>query len=158
MTKCAFSLEMPITKVTCTKGMWYKKDQQLCGLQTVYQYSISCLWQWIIGLSFKCQAWEFSGFQSISGIYIVLFWIVWQCALCSTVIWRGSRVMYVALCYIAMTSFCVMLLGMHPPVHDDVIKWKHFPHYWPFVQGIHWSLVNSPYKGQLWCFLWSALE
>ena len=21
-------------------------------------------------------------------------------------------------------------------LHDDVIKWKHFPHYWPFVRGI----------------------
>ena len=21
--------------------------------------------------------------------------------------------------------------------HDDVIKWKHFPRYWPFVRGIH---------------------
>ena len=20
---------------------------------------------------------------------------------------------------------------------NDVIKWKHFPRYWPFVQGIH---------------------
>ena len=34
--------------------------------------------------------------------------------------------------------------------HDDVIKWKHFPRYWPFVRGIHRSPVNSPYKGQ-WC-------
>ena len=33
-------------------------------------------------------------------------------------------------------------------LHDDVIKWKHFPHYWPFVWGIHQSLVNSLYKGQ----------
>ena len=32
--------------------------------------------------------------------------------------------------------------------HDDVIKWKHFPCYWPFVQGIHRSPVNSPHKGQ----------
>ena len=32
--------------------------------------------------------------------------------------------------------------------HDDVIKWKHFPRYWPFVRGIHRSPVNSPYKGQ----------
>ena len=32
--------------------------------------------------------------------------------------------------------------------HDDVIKWKHFPHYWPFVRGIHQSPVNSPHKGQ----------
>ena len=39
----------------------------------------------------------------------------------------------------------------HPPViliHDDVIKWKHFPNYWPFVWGIHRSSVNSPHKGQ----------
>ena len=32
--------------------------------------------------------------------------------------------------------------------HDDVIQWKHFAHYWPFVRGMHRSLVNSPYKGQ----------
>ena len=32
--------------------------------------------------------------------------------------------------------------------HDDVIKWKHFPRYWPFVRGIHRSPVNSPNKGQ----------
>ena len=32
--------------------------------------------------------------------------------------------------------------------HDDVIKWKHFPRYWPFVRGIHRSQVNSPHKGQ----------
>ena len=32
--------------------------------------------------------------------------------------------------------------------HDDVIKWKLFPRYWPFVRGIHRSPVNSPHKGQ----------
>ena len=32
--------------------------------------------------------------------------------------------------------------------HDDVIKWKHFPRYWPFVWGIHRGPVNSPHKGQ----------
>ena len=32
--------------------------------------------------------------------------------------------------------------------HDDVIKWKHFLHYWPFVRGSHRSPVNSPHKGQ----------
>ena len=32
--------------------------------------------------------------------------------------------------------------------HDDVIKWKHFPRYWPFVRGIHRLPVNSPHKGQ----------
>ena len=33
-------------------------------------------------------------------------------------------------------------------IHDDVIKWKHFPRNWPFVRGIHRSPVNSPHKGQ----------
>ena len=32
--------------------------------------------------------------------------------------------------------------------HDDVIKWKHFPRYWPFVRGIHRGPVNSPHKAQ----------
>ena len=32
--------------------------------------------------------------------------------------------------------------------YDDVIKWKHFPRYWPFVRGIHRSPVNFPNKGQ----------
>ena len=31
--------------------------------------------------------------------------------------------------------------------YDDVIKWKHFPRYWPFVWKIHLWLVNSPHKG-----------
>ena len=35
-----------------------------------------------------------------------------------------------------------------PGGYDDVIKWKHFPRYWPFVQGIHRSPVSSPHKGQ----------
>ena len=33
-------------------------------------------------------------------------------------------------------------------VHGDVIKWKHFPRYWPFVRGFHRSSVDSPYKDQ----------
>ena len=28
------------------------------------------------------------------------------------------------------------------------MKWKRFPRYWPFVQGIHRSPVNSTHKGQ----------
>ena len=34
--------------------------------------------------------------------------------------------------------------------HDDVVKWKHFPRYCPFVWEIHCSPVNSPHKGH-WC-------
>ena len=34
-------------------------------------------------------------------------------------------------------------------IHDDVIKWKHLPRYWPFVRGIHRSPMNPPHTGQL---------
>ena len=42
------------------------------------------------------------------------------------------------------------LLHWHSGIihHDDVIKWKHFPRYWPFVREIHRSPVNPPHKGQ----------
>ena len=44
--------------------------------------------------------------------------------------------------------------------HDDVIKWKHFPRYWPFVRGIRRSSVNSPHTkdsdAEVWYFLWWA--
>ena len=33
-------------------------------------------------------------------------------------------------------------------LHDDIIKWKHLPRYWPFVRGIHRPSVNSPQNGQ----------
>ena len=40
-----------------------------------------------------------------------------------------------------------IILGS-PSLHDDVIKWKHFPRYWPFLRGIHRYPVNSPNKDQ----------
>ena len=44
-------------------------------------------------------------------------------------------------------------------MRDDVIKWKYFPRYWPFVRGIHqWIPLTKASKAELWCFLWSAPE
>ena len=75
-----------------------------------------------------------------------MFYYIYIYELCpSVVIWRLFK--------------CVMLLN--PPSlivptdhilgfveiihkHDNVIKWKHFPPYWPFVRGIRRSPVNSP--------------
>ena len=47
--------------------------------------------------------------------------------------------------------------------HDDVIKWKHFPRYWPFVRGIHrsgprWIPRTKASDAELSCFRWSAPE
>ena len=32
--------------------------------------------------------------------------------------------------------------GSKTSAHDDVIKWEHFPRYWPFVWEIHQSPVR----------------
>ena len=43
-------------------------------------------------------------------------------------------------------------------LHDDVIKWKHFPRYWPFVREIHRSPVNFPHKGQWrWALMFTLI-
>ena len=41
-----------------------------------------------------------------------------------------------------------VLSPVEPHHHGDVIKWKYFPHYWPFVREIHRPPVNFPHKGQ----------
>ena len=48
-------------------------------------------------------------------------------------------------------------------IHDDVIKWKHFPRNWPFMRGIHRSPVNSPHKGQwrgalMFTLIWARIN
>ena len=40
----------------------------------------------------------------------------------------------------------IIIVGFN--IHDNGIKGKHFPRYWPFVRGIHRSPVNSPHEGQ----------
>ena len=47
-----------------------------------------------------------------------------------------------------ITYICSRSFAVNFSEHDDVIKWKHFPRYWPFVREIHRSPVNSPHKGQ----------
>ena len=53
-------------------------------------------------------------------------------------------------CYqkLCVTFPSLLILCMLQWYHDDVIKWKHFPRYWPFVREIQRSPVNSPHKGQ----------
>ena len=75
-------------------------------------------------------------------------------------VWCGQIISFNRLKY-ASTHIFFMLLHWHRGNHDDVIKWKHFPRYWPFVWGIHRSPVNSHTKAsdaELWCFVWSASE
>ena len=49
-------------------------------------------------------------------------------------------------CVLWLRKTCTVL-------HEDIVTWNHFPHYWPFVWGINWSLLEPPYKGTvMWSF------
>ena len=69
-------------------------------------------------------------------------------------LWRQFNVLLLAettfIWYVARRALWSHMLSSkwHVMFHDDVIKWKHIPRYWPFVRGIHRSPVNSPHKGQ----------
>ena len=46
-------------------------------------------------------------------------------------------------------------------IHDDVIKWKHFPRHWPFVRestGQRWIPLTKASDAELWCFLYRSLN
>ena len=60
----------------------------------------------------------------------------------------GTKVCSLLDSYAGMACTVACRVPMGALVHDDVIKWKHFPRYWPFVRGIHRSPMNSPHKGQ----------
>ena len=66
----------------------------------------------------------------------------------SKLIWRQ---------YNAYAVWCVFVYHTIYPIkyalHDDVIKWKHFPSYWPFVRGIHrWIPHTKASDAELWLF------
>ena len=79
----------------------------------------------------------------------------WPTLLVGLTVWLGGNLNeYGGRDYIVYMH-SLMSLSLRSPVrsdhtkmklksHDDVIKWKHFPRYWPFVR----SPVNSPHKGQ----------
>ena len=62
--------------------------------------------------------------------------LLWRIVVMSFKLWKAGAVWH------------SLLVALIPTYHDDVIKLKHFPRYWPFVWGIHPSPVNSAHKGQ----------
>ena len=78
---------------------------------------------------------------------------------------RGGPIMYILECLPGMLLTHVLLNSFRDileyirifyhfqqenitGIHEDGIKWNHFPCHWPSVRGTHRSPVNSPDKGQ----------
>ena len=72
--------------------------------------------------------------------FIIIYMCVWIDVKYYTSITKANAT------YISLPSFMLADSACHSEIHDDVIKWKHFPRCWPFVRGIHRSTVNSPQR------------
>ena len=69
-------------------------------------------------------------------------YLLWNLQKCDS--WLSMNI--ISLINNVMRQYCWLMIFKSN--HDEVIKWKHFPCYWPFVRGIHRSPVNSLHKGQ----------
>ena len=125
-----------------------------------------CIWLNIYASKYYC----------IRDIFFIFCWIVPSTGECSNVysmtVFTYSRLCHASYFVISRlwspgglfwgrTSELDCDLGVQLLIENDVIKWKYFPRYPPFVRGIHRSPVDSPYKGhwrEAWCFLWSSYE
>ena len=69
------------------------------------------------------------------------------CPICGN-LYRKLSHMYMVLIDTDVMEVMWWTIRIYHVIHDDVIKWQHFPRYWPFVLGIHRSPVISPHKRQ----------
>ena len=84
--------------------------------------------------------------------YVPFF--LWQHAVCGSKLHSSKKFKQLLHYLMSLFLFCVVLcfyslfwFGSYAPKHiysqlKDIIKWKQFPRYWPFVRGIH------PHNGQ----------
>ena len=102
-----------------------------------------------------CISWTFDRF------YILHVHVPYVCTILYVRINKGKQKQSFWYCTYLNLSICIISvwiqagtgLFFNTPIgqfckYDDIIKWKQFPRYWPFVRGIHWSSVNSPHRGQ----------
>ena len=125
---CRDAALLLLMRVCHTQGQWYQVLVLQCGLMRVM---VSQILGNLTVCSTTCSTWHQTNRQRSA----LLMWKVIPC-----------------LDVFIGVFFAVYLNNQltRQKTLDDVIKWKHFPHNWPFVRGIQWSPMNSPHKGQ-WC-------
>ena len=142
----------------------YIKQVSLHNLTHGYAYEVVSIWNWwIIVLRYFHQSSTQFPFEvtwlKLSPVSLASHWAsrIWVCFHYLFIIGESNQLMLLqgnpinlkhSFWIIVSTPYLrlIWLLIIH--LHDDNIKWKHFSRYCPFVWGIHWSQVNSPYKGQ----------
>ena len=73
--------------------------------------------------------------------WVTVYWSIWD----GHMFWQPSQTLHNS----AFITYA----------QDDVIKWKHFPRYWPFLfTGYQWIPPTKASDAKISCLLWSAPE
>ena len=88
---------------------------------------------------------------------------VWMCEYTNTHFTIGLCSVQLAFtfCWYTTREIHWIMLIVNTFYHDDVIKWKHFRRYWPFVWVFHrsrWIPHTTASDAELWCFILPAPE
>ena len=106
------------------------------------------------------------GVNARSGSVCIIKYICWEWWFICWEWWFIYAYILKAICYWCCFTEYGLTISFIPVTlftsqHDDVIKWKHFPRYSPFVRGIHrsrWIPRTKASDAGLWYCLWSAPE
>ena len=127
--------------------LWYLRVPYLC-----VRYSFVCPSFWFTKCEIYLHIFAFYPFPELWFAFgllpVVSEWIRCLC-LCH-------------FCFVAVISYLMQhKLQLFLYIHDDVIKWKHFPRYWHLCgefTGLRWIPRTKASDAELWYFLWSASE
>ena len=95
----------------------------------------------ILKWSFISNSYVFNGESAFENVFCKMSDILSQCHCVNSCQRHGNK-------FCKTQSIVLKFTILIQRVHDDVIKRKHFPRYWPFVMGLHWWPVDSPNKCQ----------
>ena len=143
VSKC---IEQEFTNLTSDWLAVSTARYDFCQLPWLSHYSQFALVFWLtriykLGIRFASQS-EYKFDSSCKqAMHIHVFWFDTIQAHCHPLVSNCRQIHVQTICVLSM-------LLQITYIHDDVSKWKHFLHCWPFVREIHQSLVNSPDKGQ----------
>ena len=101
------------------------------------------------GVSISLQCFDFDAGVKISWRFnIFAHWLIISWDIRNQFWWNLIAIPLVSLRKYIWKCELSAVMSQPKCVHDDVIKWKHFPRYWPFLWGIQRSPVNSSVTGE----------
>ena len=134
---------------------------QSCAKPSIYWRLIN-QWSIVVFSAQKCYLQDMNNIETVLESVVHLLWLIiraWYWPVIHTIWIMPSWRVIIHMIWIDKYPQLLLDVGC---IHDDTIKWKHFPHYWPFVRRIYQSLVWIPLTKTsdmvLWCFLWSVPE